>query len=161
MSRCVVFHSVVFVPIPHSELVSRKWWTKFIRLYFGFSKPLCLSIYRPPFFSQSFSVLLLFEHNCWHFQLRKVWHPEVLSFSATGNLQFFFIDIFGDNLWLAHQILVSGLFFLWLPPFTLWMDFPETAKQVCSFVPRAFHSLWFFWRTSDVKTRNSFLFLLL
>ena len=111
------------------------------------------------FFRQLFSALLLFEHNCWHFQLRKVWHPEVLSFSATGNLQFYFIDFFGDNLWLAHQILVSGLFFRRLPPFTLWMDFPEAIIQIYPVVPRAFHSLWVIWRTSDIKTRN-FIFLL-
>ena len=105
------------------------------------------------FFRQLFSVLLLFKHSCWHFQLRKVWHPEVLNFSATGNLQISFIDIFGDNLWLAHQILVSGLFRR-LPPFTLWMDFPEAIKQIYAVVPRAFHSLWVIWRTSDIKTRN-------
>ena len=135
-------------------------WNNLFRLYFGFPKPFCLSIYRPTYFSELISLLLVFEHNCRHFQLRKVWHPEVLNFSATGNLQFYFIDNFGDNLWLAHQILVSGLFFRRLPPFTLWMDFPEAVKQIYPFVPRAFHSLWVSWRTSDIKTRN-FIFLLL
>ena len=111
------------------------------------------------FFRQLFFVLLLFERNCWHFQFRKVWHPKVWNFSTTGNLQIYFIDIFGDNLWLAHQILVPGLFFRRLPPFTLWMDFPEAIKQIYPVVPRAFHSLWVFWRTSDMKTRI-FVFLL-
>ena len=159
MCRLVVFRYVVFVTIFIVNRFPDKQKNKILRLYFGFSRPLCLSIYRPPFFSQSFSVLLLFEHNCWHFQLGKVWHSEVLNFSATGNLQFYFIDIFGDNLWLAHQILVSGLFFRRFPPFSLWMDFPEAVKQIYPFVPRAFHSLWVSWRTSDIKTRN-FVFLL-
>ena len=66
-------------PNSHSELVSSKWYTKFFRLYFGFSKPFCLSIYRPPFFSQSFPVIMLFEHNCWHFRMRKVF--EIQRFS--------------------------------------------------------------------------------
>ena len=160
MCRLVVFRYAVFVTVFIVNRFPDKQLNKILRLYFGSSRPLCLSIYRPPFFSQSFSVLLLFEHNYWHFQLRKVWHSEVLNFSATGNLQFCFIDIFGDNLWLAHQILVSGLFFRRLPPFTLWMDFPEAIKQIYPVVPRASHSLWVFWRTSDLKTRN-FLFLVL
>ena len=88
----------------------------------------------------------------------KCWHPEVLNFSATGSLQVYFIDIFGHNLWLAHQILVSGLFFRRLPPFTLWMNFPEAIKQIYPVVPRAFHSLWVFWRTSDIKAGILFFF---
>ena len=159
MCRLVVFRYEVFLTIFIVDRFPDKQWNKILSLYSGFPKLLCLSIYRPPFFSESVSLLLLFEHSCWHIRLRKVWHSEVLNFSATGNLKFYFIDIFGDNLWLAHQILVSGLFFRRLPPFSLWMDFPEAIKQIYPFVPRAFHSLWVFWRTSDIKTRN-FIFLL-
>ena len=89
MCRLVVFRYAVFVTIFIVNRFPDKQKNKILRLYFGFSRPLCLSIYRPPFFSKSFSLLLLFEHNCWHFQLGKVWHSEVLNFSATGNLQFF------------------------------------------------------------------------
>ena len=161
MCRFVVFHSAVLVPIPIVNRFRASGRPSLFVCTSGFRNPYASRSTGHLFFSQTFSVLLLFEHNCWHFQLRKVWDPEVFNFSATRKQQFNSIDIFGDKLWIAQQFLVSGLFFLWLPPFTLWMDFPETAKQVCSFVPRAFHSLWFFWRTSDIKTRNSFLFLLL
>ena len=85
------------------------------------------------------------------FDMQRFW---IFQQQEIGN----FIDFFGDNLWLAHQILVSGLFFRRLLPFALWMDFPGAAKQIYPFVPRAFHSLWVFWRTSDTKTRNFFFF---
>ena len=98
------------------------------------------------FFRQLISVLL-------------VWDAEVFNVSAPRKKQINSIDIFGDKLWIAQQFLVSGLFFRCLPPFTLWMDFPEAAKQVCAFVPRVFHSLCVFWRTSEMKSRKSCLFV--
>ena len=160
MCRFVVFLSAVFVLISIVNRFPTSARTRLFDCNPGFGNSCAYVSTGHLFSSQSVPLLLLFEHSRWHFRLRKVWHPEVLNFSATGNLQFFFIDIFGDNLWLAHQILVSGLFFRRLPPFTLWMDFPEAVKQIYPFVPRAFHSLWVSWRTSDIKTRN-FVFLLL
>ena len=144
MSRCVVFHSAVFVPIPIVNRFRACGGTSYFGYTSGFRNPFACRSTRqlisanwyPCFWCLNTTV----DTSNWEkFDIQRFW-----IFQQQEICNFFFIDIFGDNLWLAHQILVSGLFFRRLPPFTLWMDFPEAVKQIYPFVPRAFHSLLFF-----------------